>query len=590
MFIFGPAMVITILAAPSSNPRSALVRLYYARDDKQRHGPFTVAELKQLAARGDLLPTDRIVREGGGNWTVAGSVKGLFSERPIAEVKSPPPQQTSKTAQPRPRPVEKGKPSTAPTSRTTLWIFGFSIISSLGLAGYLAWQGETLRQQLDTTARELRARTKATETAAHDLTATRKELKQAAEETRDLRGKTAEAEKRAQAEEAEQKGTKQAIERMRIELAAGKENRDELAKQRKVSKDLLDAAEERFEEMFGVIREERKGRKEDKPGEEGAANKRLKLLLSEPLATYAIDRYAVKAPPEAEVTPKTLAKYLSEPARNDRDRVRAVYRWMTDRIAYDADAFFAKRRSAETSDDILKRRKCVCAGYAQMFDDLCKRMGVQTAIVGGYARGIEDDKEVGDNHAWNAVKLDGKWYLVDVTWGAGCIEGKRFSKCFNDVYFLTPPEQMIFTHLPTDPKWQLSERPVTAKEFEMLKGLGSVKDVHLFPGMSEEFRRKLDDGQFRGFVKVTSNPALQMLFHKAPVQRHLIAGANYDFKIEASSLTDMALKNGEKWTTLKRNDTIFEGSLRPEAGRLEVLGHVPNRGMDVWVLMEYVVE
>jgi uncharacterized protein (TIGR03000 family) len=41
-------------------------------------------------------------------------------------------------------------------------------------------------------------------------------------------------------------------------------------------------------------------------------------------------------------------------------------------------------------------------------------------------------------HAWNAVKLDGEWHLVDATWGAGGIKDKQFVKKFKDYYFLAP--------------------------------------------------------------------------------------------------------------------------------------------------------
>src|SRR4029077_3289564 len=70
------------------------------------------------------------------------------------------------------------------------------------------------------------------------------------------------------------------------------------------------------------------------------------------------------------------------------------------------------------------------------------------------------------SHAWNAVKIDGHWQLVDTTWGAGALLGKEFKKKYNEYYFLTPPEQLVLTHLPNDPQWQLSETPVQPEEFE----------------------------------------------------------------------------------------------------------------------------
>ena len=39
-----------------------------------------------------------------------------------------------------------------------------------------------------------------------------------------------------------------------------------------------------------------------------------------------------------------LADYLARPCKTDRDKARAAYRWITDRIAYDAEAFFTGKR------------------------------------------------------------------------------------------------------------------------------------------------------------------------------------------------------------------------------------------------------
>ncbi|MCS7045368.1 MAG: transglutaminase-like domain-containing protein, partial [Gemmataceae bacterium] len=53
----------------------------------------------------------------------------------------------------------------------------------------------------------------------------------------------------------------------------------------------------------------------------------------------AIDQHALKAPPEAEASLDSLAEYLAKPCKTDRDKARAIYRWITDRIAYDVERF-----------------------------------------------------------------------------------------------------------------------------------------------------------------------------------------------------------------------------------------------------------
>lgn len=75
---------------------------YFARDEK-KYGPFTAEQLKQFAASGRLLPTDKvwksdlIHKDGAEKWVPANRVKGLFpsgeQQQPTARqanVPSPP--------------------------------------------------------------------------------------------------------------------------------------------------------------------------------------------------------------------------------------------------------------------------------------------------------------------------------------------------------------------------------------------------------------------------------------------------------------------------------------------------------------------
>ena len=72
----------------------------------------------------------------------------------------------------------------------------------------------------------------------------------------------------------------------------------------------------------------------------------------------------------------------------------------------------------------------------------------------------------GANHAWNAVELDGEWCFLDCTWGAGRPnEQNVFIREFEDYYFLTPPEELVYTHFPGDPAQQHLESPVSRQGF-----------------------------------------------------------------------------------------------------------------------------
>jgi len=189
-----------------------------------------------------------------------------------------------------------------------------------------------------------------------------------------------------------------------------------------------------------------------------------------------IDEYALITPEEVESSVETLAAYLTKPAKSDEEKARAIYRWIAENVDYDVGIYSrsvtisgALRKSPE---DVLQERVGVCSDYSSLFWALCEAAGLECVVISGYGKGYS--YEVGapildQNHAWNAVKIDGKWRLVDTTWGAGYVdEGLKFVQRLEDHYFFAPPEDFILDHLPIDPKWQLLDTPISKEEFERL--------------------------------------------------------------------------------------------------------------------------
>ena len=61
----------------------------------------------------------------------------------------------------------------------------------------------------------------------------------------------------------------------------------------------------------------------------------------------------------------------------------------------------------------LIEKKCVCEGYAKAFKYILNSAGYECELLQGVATNSTGQTE---NHAWNAVKLNGVWYEVDPTW------------------------------------------------------------------------------------------------------------------------------------------------------------------------------
>ncbi|MCL0066040.1 hypothetical protein M1N79_04100, partial [Dehalococcoidia bacterium] len=191
-----------------------------------------------------------------------------------------------------------------------------------------------------------------------------------------------------------------------------------------------------------------------------------------------IDQHALTTPESAANSVESLAAWLVEPAKNDLEKVRAIFRWITDNIYYDMVSYFNIVEGTgpvgdQSPEAVLNSRKAVCEGYSRLFKALAHLAGLEVVQVTGWTRGfgyrVGDPIEGPTDHAWNVVKIDDGWYLLDSTWGAGGIDEEgQFVREFKEFYFLTPPDQFIYSHFPINPDWQLLEVPIAKEEFAKL--------------------------------------------------------------------------------------------------------------------------
>ena len=139
-----------------------------------------------------------------------------------------------------------------------------------------------------------------------------------------------------------------------------------------------------------------------------ALRKNLGLGEADQASHELIDKYALAAPPEVEQSLDSLARYLAAPFRTDKEKVRAIYRWIADRISYDVPVLFTKDGSKQGAGEVLASRKAVCMGYANLFERLCQLNDVEVVLINGDAGGSAEFPGT-LRHSWNAVKIEGKW-------------------------------------------------------------------------------------------------------------------------------------------------------------------------------------
>eukprot|EP00298_Acanthocystis_sp_HF-20_P018046 c21883_g4_i1.p1 GENE.c21883_g4_i1~~c21883_g4_i1.p1 ORF type:complete len:813 (-),score=350.72 c21883_g4_i1:29-2467(-) len=191
---------------------------------------------------------------------------------------------------------------------------------------------------------------------------------------------------------------------------------------------------------------------------------------SNPARWNAADSRALACPAEKTRDIQTLARYLTDGFEKDVDKVRAIFRWVTENVEYDG-ANFRYGTYAETdltAEGVLHTRKAVCQGYVALFKALCDVVQCESRIVTGYARAGPVDPRTCrvPNHAWVVVNIDDKWSPADPTWSAGILNPDfSFKKTFNNFYWLTSPEIFVNAHLPEDPQYQYIEPNISLEDF-----------------------------------------------------------------------------------------------------------------------------
>lgn len=188
---------------------------------------------------------------------------------------------------------------------------------------------------------------------------------------------------------------------------------------------------------------------------------------------------------ETFLTPDSLARQLTATYTNDKDKVAAIFNWITDNISYNvrpwrdrnkatghvmddpSDTCALKPLSERVAIDVLNRRIAFCDGYSRLFKTLCDYAGIRSEVITGYAAvNGRSRTRFSSNHRWNAVFLDSTWQLLDATWASGYISfGDEFERRYNSYYYLTPPKDFIRDHYPEELQWTLLPEPPVLSEF-----------------------------------------------------------------------------------------------------------------------------
>ncbi|MFD1615243.1 transglutaminase domain-containing protein [Gelatiniphilus marinus] len=190
------------------------------------------------------------------------------------------------------------------------------------------------------------------------------------------------------------------------------------------------------------------------------------------------DRMALKYKNEKLNNLPELAYKLTSGLATDVERFRAIFTWVSNNIANDYRMFSKNMQKRQrfkndsvklkswntkfrkaTLKKLKKTNKTICTGYAYLVKELADLANIECEMVHGFAKTSTTniDKLDAPNHSWNAVKLNGKWYLCDPTWASGIPNPETFHFQFqyNEGFFLANPELFAIDHFPAEKKWLL---------------------------------------------------------------------------------------------------------------------------------------
>ena len=106
-----------------------------------------------------------------------------------------------------------------------------------------------------------------------------------------------------------------------------------------------------------------------------------------------------------------LALELTKNCKTEYEKAETISRWIAEHIFYDYDHCNGITLGVTDAESVLRERRSVCEGYANLTLAMLQAVGIKAAREVGASNSSD---WVG--HGWNVAKLDGKWVVMDNTW------------------------------------------------------------------------------------------------------------------------------------------------------------------------------
>ena len=137
---------------------------------------------------------------------------------------------------------------------------------------------------------------------------------------------------------------------------------------------------------------------------------------------------ALKSLPERSKTTKMYMMTRMQIAKidynlSDIEAAYMVYKWEYENLKYDCYTFNRDLDKIDYSEDgTYNSGVGACEGFTRLFTRFCEAMNIEAYQVDGLCKESNFNPERPPDdiyHSWNAIKIDGNFYLIDPTWGIG---------------------------------------------------------------------------------------------------------------------------------------------------------------------------
>lgn len=132
------------------------------------------------------------------------------------------------------------------------------------------------------------------------------------------------------------------------------------------------------------------------------------------------------------------------------EKIKGVYEYLIRNTTYDEQV------SDQSMYSVLVQGRGVCAGYTKAFQYVMHQLGIPSTLISGdlkekssimtFNRMLNSGSISTAGHVWNTVRIDDKWYHVDVTSGESLSEVFKNPTYVSNSYLCITTDEILKTH------------------------------------------------------------------------------------------------------------------------------------------------